>query len=68
MIGLDTNILVRYLTHDDEHQWQQAATIIQQTQPCFVTNIVLCGRGRRKANDAEFEFVYSVSKSREVQT
>jgi predicted nucleic-acid-binding protein len=42
MIGLDTKILVRYLTRDDEHQWQQAATIIQQTQPCFVTNIVLC--------------------------
>jgi predicted nucleic-acid-binding protein len=42
MIGLDTNILVRYLTRDDEQQWQQAATIIQQSQPCFVTNIVLC--------------------------
>lgn len=42
MIGLDTNILVRYLTRDDEQQWQQAATVIQQNQPCFVTNIVLC--------------------------
>jgi predicted nucleic-acid-binding protein len=29
MIGLDTNILVRYLTRDDEQQWQQAATVIQ---------------------------------------
>ena len=42
MIGLDTNILVRYLTRDDEQQWQQAVTIIQQNQPCFITNIVLC--------------------------
>ncbi len=30
MIALDTNILVRYLTQDDEQQWQQAVTIIQQ--------------------------------------
>lgn len=42
MIGLDTNVLVRYLTRDDEQQWQQAVTIIQQNQPCFITNIVLC--------------------------
>jgi predicted nucleic-acid-binding protein len=42
MIGLDTNILVRYLTRDDEQQWQQAVTVIQQGQPCFITNIVLC--------------------------
>ncbi|NEO91648.1 MAG: type II toxin-antitoxin system VapC family toxin [Moorea sp. SIO3G5] len=42
MIGIDTNILVRYLTRDDEHQWQQASDLIQKNQPCFVTNIVLC--------------------------
>jgi predicted nucleic-acid-binding protein len=42
MIGLDTNILVRYLTRDDEQQWQRATTVIQQNQPCFITNIVLC--------------------------
>ncbi|MEA5504439.1 type II toxin-antitoxin system VapC family toxin [Halotia wernerae UHCC 0503] len=42
MIGLDTNILVRYFTRDDEQQWQQAVTVIQQNQPCFITNIVLC--------------------------
>ncbi|ASC69917.1 hypothetical protein XM38_008470 [Halomicronema hongdechloris C2206] len=42
MIGLDTNILVRYLTRDDEQQWQQAADLIQQNQPCFIANIVLC--------------------------
>lgn len=42
MIGLDTNVLVRYLTRDDEQQWQQAITIIQQNQLCFIVNIVLC--------------------------
>jgi predicted nucleic-acid-binding protein len=42
MIGLDTNILVRYLTRDDEPQWRQAADLIQQNQPCFIANIVLC--------------------------
>lgn len=42
MIGLDTNVLVRYLTRDDKQQWQQAADLIQQNQPCFIANIVLC--------------------------
>jgi predicted nucleic-acid-binding protein len=42
MIGLDTNISVRYLTRDDERQWGQASEIIQQNQPCFIANIVLC--------------------------
>lgn len=32
MIGLDTNILVRYLTRDDERQWGQASEIIQHNQ------------------------------------
>lgn len=40
MIGLDTNILVRYLTQDDQQQWKQAADVIQQNQPCFIANIV----------------------------
>lgn len=42
MIGLDTNVLVRYLTQDDDHQWQQASALIQQNQPCFIAHIVLC--------------------------
>lgn len=42
MIGLDTNILVRYLTRDDEQQWQQASAVIEQEQPCLITNVVLC--------------------------
>ncbi|MHC5938303.1 PIN domain-containing protein [Nostoc sp.] len=42
MIGVDTNILVRYLTKDDEQQWEQAVEIIEGTEQCFVANIVLC--------------------------
>ncbi|AFZ29305.1 PilT protein domain protein [Gloeocapsa sp. PCC 7428] len=42
MIGIDTNILIRYLTKDDLEQWELAVHIIQNNQPCFVSNIVLC--------------------------
>ena len=42
MIGLDTNVLIRYLTKDDERQWEQARKIIESGQQCLVTNIVLC--------------------------
>ena len=42
MIGLDTNILVRYLTKDDEQQWKQAVEIVEGREQCFVANIVLC--------------------------
>jgi predicted nucleic-acid-binding protein len=42
VIGLDTNILVRYLTKDDETQWQKAAAIINDAQSCFISDIVLC--------------------------
>jgi predicted nucleic-acid-binding protein len=42
VIGLDTNVLVRYLTKDDEAQWQQAVEIIDNAESCFISNIVLC--------------------------
>ena len=42
MIGLDTNVLVRYLTKDDEAQWQQAVEIVNSAESCFISNIVLC--------------------------
>ena len=42
MIGLDTNVLVRYLTRDDEAQWKQAVEIIGNAESCFISNIVLC--------------------------
>ena len=42
MIGLDTNVLVRYLTKDDETQWKQAVETIDNAESCFISNIVLC--------------------------
>jgi len=42
VVGLDTNVLVRYLTRDDESQWQQASEVIESGHLCFIANIVLC--------------------------
>jgi predicted nucleic-acid-binding protein len=42
VIGLDTNVLIRYLTRDDLDQWERASQMIQENQPCFISNVVLC--------------------------
>ena len=46
MIGLDTNVLVRYLTQDDPGQARRANTIVVEStaagQRCFIGPIVLC--------------------------
>jgi predicted nucleic-acid-binding protein len=42
VIGLDTNVIARYLTRDDETQWKQASQLIQSGEQCFIANIVLC--------------------------
>jgi predicted nucleic-acid-binding protein len=45
MIGLDTNVLVRYLTQDDPNQSEQANKIIEEQltlrNPGFISSIVL---------------------------
>ena len=45
MRGIDTNILIRFLTRDDEEQAKRAAQIISEEcteeNPGFLTNIVL---------------------------
>ena len=33
MIGLDTNVLIRYLTEDDPHQTEKAAALIEARSP-----------------------------------
>ena len=47
MIGLDTNILVRYLTHDDPAQYAKAAalidTVTNRGDHVVVNTAVLCG-------------------------
>lgn len=46
MIGLDTNILVRYLTKDDPRQAPFVTDFIQQhctnAKPCMISLVVLC--------------------------
>lgn len=46
MIGLDTNILVRYITQDDPQQAQRASRIIEQScskaSPGYIAQVVLC--------------------------
>jgi predicted nucleic-acid-binding protein len=45
MIGIDTNVLVRYLVQDDEQQASAAAKILERVSdmnPAFINNIVMC--------------------------
>jgi predicted nucleic-acid-binding protein len=46
VIGLDTNVLVRYLTEDDPVQARKAAAIINTAaargERCFISAVVLC--------------------------
>jgi len=46
MIGIDTNVLVRYLVQDDYEQSAQSTLLIEQecnlSSPGYLSNIVLC--------------------------
>lgn len=46
MIGIDTNVLVRYLTQDDKVQSEKAAKLINKyvgkDNAIFINNIVIC--------------------------
>ena len=42
MIGLDTNVLVRYLTQDDKAQSLAATRLIENGNTFFINTIVLC--------------------------
>lgn len=46
MIGLDTNVLVRYLMADDEDQSARARALIESAadrgEPLFISHVVLC--------------------------
>ena len=41
-IAIDTNVLVRYLTWDDEPQAQKAAELIEAADQVHVSTVVLC--------------------------
>lgn len=46
MIGIDTNVLVRYLAQDDPKQTESATRLIEKkcsdSNPAFINHIVLC--------------------------
>jgi predicted nucleic-acid-binding protein len=46
MIGIDTNVIVRYIVQDDEPQAKAATKLIEQTcspdNPGYINHIVLC--------------------------
>jgi len=46
MIGLDTNVLVRYFTRDDERQWKRVDAYLKKScsskNPGWISCIVLC--------------------------
>jgi predicted nucleic-acid-binding protein len=44
LIGLDTNVLIRYLTHDDPAQAGKATRVIERAAPgeLFVSAVVMC--------------------------
>ncbi len=41
-IAADTNVLVRFLTWDDEAQATEAARVIESAETVFISTIVLC--------------------------
>lgn len=42
MIGLDTNVLIRYLVQDDPIQSKRANNIIEKEELIYINQIVLC--------------------------
>lgn len=46
MIGLDSNILVRFVTRDDEEQWKRVNAFLKKNcsskNPAWISSIVLC--------------------------
>ena len=42
MIGIDTNVLVRYLVQDDVTQSKKASDIIEKEESIYINQIVLC--------------------------
>lgn len=46
MIGIDTNVLVRYIVRDDEDQFERARTLLEnvcsESHPAYINIVVLC--------------------------
>lgn len=41
-LAIDTNVLVRYLTWDDDTQAQIAAELLESGEPMWISTVVLC--------------------------
>ncbi len=76
MIGLDTNILVRYLTQDDPVQSEQVNAVIEQLsteQPGAISHIVLCelvwvlSRAYQYSREQVAEVIHAVLTCQEFQ-
>ena len=77
MLGIDTNVLVRFLLRDDEAQFQRARQLIKREtsrgQPIFISQLVLLEtewvlRSRYGTTKAEIAAAMSaLLESREVQ-
>lgn len=76
MIGLDTNVLVRYLTQDDPVQSAQVDAVIEQLsaeQPGAISHIVLCelvwvlSRAYKYSREQSAEVIHAVLTCQEFQ-
>ena len=76
MIGLDTNVLVRYLTQDDPVQSAQVNAVIEQLsteQPGAISHIVLCelvwvlSRAYQYSREQVAEVIHAVLTCQEFQ-
>lgn len=73
-VAVDTNVLVRYLTEDDEHESAQAARAIEEADAIVIPTIVLCElvwvlRRAYRYSGAEVEaLVQRLITSRQVET
>ena len=76
MIGLDTNVLVRFVMHDDESQTADALAVLQRltpSDPGFVSHVVLAevwwvlGRSYRVDHGRRCHFVADLLDTAEVR-
>lgn len=77
MIGLDTNVLVRYLVQDDPTQARQASTLIDraaaQETAMYINHVVMCelawvlGRGYGYARTSLAEIIEKILLGRQFE-
>lgn len=72
-VGVDTNVLVRYLTWDDDAQAEAAARVIEGSARVVIPSVVLCEliwvlrRAYRYAPDVTADIVRRLMATRQVE-